>query len=93
MTINFEFDPSKSANNKLKHGLDFVEAQALWQERRVEIRANIVSGEMRYAVFGTIRGIHHTVIITYRGSSVRIISARRASAQERAIYEQQIEKP
>ncbi|HUU33359.1 MAG TPA: BrnT family toxin [Vicinamibacterales bacterium] len=28
--LSFEFDPLKSAANKAKHGIDFVEAQALW---------------------------------------------------------------
>lgn len=28
----FEFDPDKSAANKAKHGIDFVEAQALWDD-------------------------------------------------------------
>ena len=33
----FEFDPAKSALNKDKHGIDFVEAQALWKdEDRIE---------------------------------------------------------
>ena len=36
----FEFDPHKSASNKIKHGIDFVEAQALWQSPRIELNAN-----------------------------------------------------
>lgn len=28
--MEFEFDERKSAANKAKHGIDFVEAQALW---------------------------------------------------------------
>ncbi len=91
--INFEFDPAKSASNKIKHGLDFAEVQALWQGKRVEVPASCVTGEIRYAVFGTIKGIHHVVIITYRGSTVRIISARRASDKETAFYENQINEP
>ena len=35
--MRFEFDPAKSDVNKVKHGIDFVEAQALWNDReRVE---------------------------------------------------------
>jgi uncharacterized DUF497 family protein len=30
--MRFEFDAAKSAANKLKHGIDFVEAQALWAD-------------------------------------------------------------
>jgi hypothetical protein len=29
--VEFEFDPGKSAANREKHGIDFVEAQVLWQ--------------------------------------------------------------
>jgi len=89
MSINFEFDPAKSATNKIKYGLDFVEVQALWQGKRVEVPAKLAGGEVRYAVFGKIKGVHHTAIITYRGAIVRIISARLSSENERAIYEQQ----
>lgn len=85
--MKFEFDPVKSANNKIKHGLDFLEAQKLWENDRVEIPAK-TEGERRYAQLGKIDGVHHTVIITYRGTSNRIISARRSSEKEKAIYEQ-----
>ncbi|MDJ0601504.1 MAG: BrnT family toxin [Crocosphaera sp.] len=36
----FEYDDAKSCSNKDKHGIDFVEAQALWlDEKRLEIAA------------------------------------------------------
>lgn len=85
--MRFEFDVAKSAINKAKHGLDFVEAQRLWLSHRVRFAAKTVGGEARYAILGTIGGIHHTVIVTYRGEAIRIISARPASKKETAIYE------
>jgi uncharacterized DUF497 family protein len=30
MGMSFEFDENKSATNKIKHGIDFTEAQKLW---------------------------------------------------------------
>jgi len=30
--MKFEFDINKSNQNKEKHGIDFIEAQALWEE-------------------------------------------------------------
>ena len=91
--MKFEFDDAKSRSNKRKHGLDFVEAQELWIGRRVEIQAHLGEGEeMRYAVLGKIKGIHHTIIITYRLATVRIISARPSSENEKAIYEKAIKK-
>ena len=91
--MKFEFDDSKSRSNKIKHGLDFAEAQAVWSEVRIEIDAKLGEGaQKRYAVLGKIKGIHHTVIITYRGAVIRIISARRSSENEKTIYEQTIQK-
>ena len=83
----FEFDPSKSASNKTKHGLDFVEAQALWKGDRIRLSAKAVEGEARWALIGNIEGRHYTVIVTYRGATVRIISARPSSKNEIEIYE------
>lgn len=87
--MKFEFDPAKSASNKVKHGLDFVEAQRLWKETpsRVRILTKVSDGETRYAVLGMIGGEHRTIIVTYRGDAIRIISARNSSNKEKTIYE------
>jgi uncharacterized protein len=85
--VTFEFNPAKSASNKIKHGIDFVEAQQLWKSERVEIAVRLVSGEPRFAVIGLIEGRYFTIIITYRGKSVRIISARASRPSEKNIYE------
>ena len=85
--MTFEFDPAQSRANKVKHGLDFVEAQSLWESDRVEITVRIVSGEPRFAVIGTIKGQIHTIIITYRKSVIRIISARSSRPNEKKLYE------
>jgi hypothetical protein len=85
--MRFEFDPAKSASNKIKHGLDFTEVQVLWSGPRVEVQAKTAGREVRYAALGRIGGIHHTVIITYRAAAIRIISARKSSENEIAIYE------
>ncbi|HET9414795.1 MAG TPA: BrnT family toxin, partial [Pseudolabrys sp.] len=38
--MGFEFDPAKSAANLKKHGIDFLDAQALWNDvDRLEIPA------------------------------------------------------
>jgi uncharacterized DUF497 family protein len=85
--VPFEFDPVKSAANKAKHGIDFVEAQALWDDaNRLEVPAR-TSGEPRLATFGTWRGDVWVAIWTPRGHAVRLISVRRASAAERRLYE------
>ena len=85
--MRFEFDSHKSESNHRKHGVDFHEIQSLWNGARVEIKANVV-GEMRYAVFGIFQGKNFTVIISYRGAIIRIISARLSTEKEIEIYEQ-----
>ena len=85
--MDFEFDPEKSASNKEKHGIDFVEAQALWDDPDlVEVPARVVD-EPRFLVIGRIAGKHWSGIITYREQRIRIISARRSRAEEVEIYE------
>lgn len=83
----FEFDLQKNTINKEKHGIDFLEAQALWDDPElVEIPAR-TSDEPRFIVVGRISGKHWSAVITYREERVRIISARRSRPEEVAIYE------
>ena len=49
---NFEFDQNKSDSNLEKHGIDFVEAQDLWNDSiLLEIPAK-TEDEPRYIVIG-----------------------------------------
>ena len=85
--MTFEFDPIKSASNKAKHGIDFVEAQALWQDDRL-VEAPVPSEvELRFLVIGRLDGKFWTAVFTLRGEAVRIISVRRARKEEVAFYE------
>jgi uncharacterized protein len=85
--VEFEFDPEKSKTNRVKHGIDFVEAQVLWLDpSRVEIPARTVD-ESRWLVVGQIEDNHWSAVITRRGARIRIISVRRSRDEEVAIYE------
>ena len=85
--MGFEFDPQKSRQNLAKHGIDFVEAQKLWDDPMLlEIPAR-TEDESRSIVIGTIDTKHWSAIITYRGENIRIISARRSRPEEVALYE------
>lgn len=85
--ISFEFDPAKSAANRAKHGIDFVEAKTLWQDPDfIEIQARS-DDEPRSLVVGRIDGKHWSAIITYRSETIRIISVRRSRDSEVALYE------
>ena len=83
----FEYDPEKSQLNKSKHGLDFEEAQLLWNDpRRVQIQASSTT-EPRFMVIGQVDGKHWSAIITYRDNKIRLISVRRSRDEEVKVYE------
>jgi uncharacterized protein len=85
--MEFEFDPAKNAANKAKHGIDFVEAQALWQDDGLVDALVVSEGEPRFLVIGRIDGKHWTAVCTLRGQVVRIISVRRARKTEVMFYD------
>jgi len=85
--MQFEFDSVKSKSNKKKHGIDFIEAQALWDDTDLlEIPAR-TTDEQRFLVIGKIEATHLSGIITYRNENIRIISVRRARDEEIELYE------
>lgn len=85
--MRFIFDKKKSGSNKIKHGIDFMDAQALWDDPDLlEIPAKTI-GEARYVLIGKIAGKHWSAIITYRKDAIRIISVRRARKEEVTLYE------
>ena len=83
----FEYDLQKSQTNLVKHGIDFDEAQILWDdEDRLEIPAKTID-EPRYLVIGKIKDKHWSAVITYRDETIRIISVRRSRDEEVELYE------
>jgi hypothetical protein len=85
--VEFEFDSVKSASNLEKHGIDFTQVQVLWDDTmRVEVPAR-TADEPRWLVIGKVAERHWSVVVTYREQRIRIISARRARKEERALYE------
>ncbi|MDP3256041.1 MAG: BrnT family toxin [Bosea sp. (in: a-proteobacteria)] len=83
----FEFDPLKSAANLAKHGIDFQQAQALWEDARLLEAPARTEGEPRFMAVGMIGQKHWSAIYVYRGDRVRIISVRRARSEEIEYYE------
>ena len=85
--MDFEFDPNKSKTNQEKHGIDFIDARALWNDPDLlEIPAK-TTDEKRFLVVGKIGEKHWSGIITYRNENIRIISVRRARKEEIELYE------
>ena len=85
--MEFEFDPPKSDDNKKKHGIDFREAQELWNDPElIEIPVK-THDELRFLVIGKILERHWSGVITYRSEKIRIISVRRSRKEEVDMYE------
>jgi uncharacterized DUF497 family protein len=83
----FEFNSNKSESNRLKHGIDFEQAQALWNDPLLlEIPAKL-EDEPRFLVIGIIEKQHWSAIVTYRNANIRLVSVRRSRKEEVALYE------
>jgi uncharacterized protein len=88
--VQFEFDPDKSASNKLKHGIDFEQAQALWQDENGVTLFSTFGDEERFLYIAKMPGTGKkwAAIFAYRGEAIRIISCRRARTKEEQTYDQ-----
>jgi uncharacterized DUF497 family protein len=85
----FEWDPAKARANLRKHGIDFADAvAALEDERAITVRDELSAvDEHRFLTLGReARGRLVVVAFTWRAASVRLISARPATARERRQY-------
>ncbi len=91
--LAFEWDSAKAASNLEKHGIRFEEAVTIFQDDVLTIEDRAVYGELREISYGRLRsdGSGNTVVVcvvhTDRSERVRIISARKATAQERKHFD------
>ncbi len=86
--MEFEFDVDKSEANRMKHGIDFVRAQALWDDPdRLQVPAR-TEGEPRWMMIGRIGDHHWSAVFMVRDGKTRIISVRRSRPMEERRYEE-----
>jgi uncharacterized DUF497 family protein len=87
--VSFEWDSAKAGTNLRKHGVDFADAvAALEDEAALTLEDASADGERRWITLGMdALGRVLIVIYTWRGDTIRLISARRATAHERKQYE------
>ena len=89
--IRFEWDPAKAASNQKKHGVSFQEAQSVfYDEFAIQFRDEQSSdAEDRFLMLG-LSSKAQLLLVCHceRGSGdvIRIISARRATRNERKHY-------
>ena len=89
--MSFEWDPVKAESNFRKHGIRFSEAEPVFADDLALTIKDDESepDEQRFVSIG--KGLKNRVLVVvycYRGSNIRIISARPAEAHERAQYEE-----
>ena len=88
--VRFEWDDNKEQINIAKHGIDFTTAARVFEdENRLELYDEAHSDtEDRYITIGEINGVAIIVFVVYteRGDAIRLISARKATKQERRAY-------
>ncbi|WP_310441878.1 BrnT family toxin [Sulfurimonas sp.] len=85
--MKFEYDSNKSDINDQKHGINFVDAQLLWQDENLLKVPLPFLDEVRHLCIGKIKHKYYSAIITYREDFIRIISVRRSRKEEIQHYE------
>ena len=88
--MRFDWDPSKASSNWSKHGVAFEEAGTVFDDLlSVTVEDSLHSdNEERLVTIGTTEfGRLIVVVHVEYGDVIRIISARRATRQERRTYE------
>ncbi len=86
--MEFEYDPDKSEKNRLKHGIDFLTAQSLWQDESRLIVPARSEDEPREAIIARLDEAYWTGIYTIRAEKIRIISVRRSRDEEKQHYDE-----
>ena len=89
--ISFEWDPKKAAGNAAKHGVTFEEAKTVFfdDDALVIPDPDHSKEEERFIIMGqSVEPRMLVVVHCFRksGSSIRIISARKAGTREQKTY-------
>jgi len=93
--LQFTWDERKNRANQRKHGISVETATLVFDDPyQISTQEREVEGELRWQTIGMVKGIQmllvaHTVSESGDEELIRIISARKATPQERSIYAQQ----
>ena len=91
MELNFEWNEAKAQINLKKHKVTFEEAKTVFNDPfAITISDPLHSvAENRFIDIGySIKGRYIVVVYTERRGSIRIISCRKATKEERNLYEE-----
>lgn len=83
----FQYDPQKSISNLKKHGIDFEQAQVLWEDPKLVTLKARSEDEARFLIIARINSEYWSAVVTDRDGEIRIISVRRSRTAEVELYE------
>jgi uncharacterized DUF497 family protein len=90
--MDIKWDAAKAAANYRKHGVRFSDAEAVLFDPLALTMVDVGSNkEQRFVSVGT--DVLHRILVViyaYRGDSIRLISARKATRKEIRAYEEGI---
>lgn len=91
--LRFEWDPRKATANRRKHGVSFTEAESVFADEHALVLDDPehFNTEDRFVLLGLSAALRILVVVhCYRAgdSVIRLISARRADAEERRQYDE-----
>ena len=85
--MEFIWDEAKRRANFIKHGLDFIDAPALFSGITLTFEDDRFEyGEQRFVTLGILKGTVIVVAHTERNAEIRIISMRKATKYEQRLY-------
>ncbi|MBV6396996.1 MAG: hypothetical protein HFACDABA_02600 [Anaerolineales bacterium] len=88
--MSYEWDPNKEKSNFRKHGIKFADAVGVFEDENAITIEDDDARESRFIAIGMdFLSRILVVVYTFRNIVIRIISARKATARERKIYEEQ----
>lgn len=87
MQPEYEWDEDKRISNLKKHTLDFQDViHFVWDSALISEDQSESYGEIRYRALGLLQQQLVMLVFTLRGESVRVISLRKATRQEKQYY-------
>ena len=86
-----EWDEQKNTANKLKHGIGFRDAEAVFSGRCVSFQdTRFDYGEERFITIGLLEKREVMIVHTCRENRIRVISMRKANDHEKKIYRERL---
>jgi uncharacterized protein len=89
--MRFKWDEAKRESNLLKHGIDFIKIEEVFEgETATILDERFGYGEERFITLGLLDGRVVVIVHTETDDLIRLISARKATSNEEISYFKEI---